>query len=178
MKSGLYFYSAGLTFNTDNIMNNPTINIIADWRYGVKPENSRNYEDIPQNEVCYNNWWYLHGELERIVHFDKGDITNADELGLTTKIIPWTHISGNQVLEIAKDIKEYTQSNLEGIYPVTVEGINQPCVGYFWTADHKTVYYKDKAYQYYTQRGLVCLVSDKDGCEYAERLMKEKPRIY
>ena len=53
-----------------------TLKLIADWRSGYKPENSRSFEEIPPDEREYAGFWYLHGDLEDLVGYDKATVTN------------------------------------------------------------------------------------------------------
>jgi hypothetical protein len=127
------------------------LKLIADWRYGNKPSNTRDYEDLDPNEREYASFWYLHGKLEELVGYDKATVTNLKEGGF------------------GKDSKEYGYMMcLDGIVPVEIEGIHDPCVGYFWITKYTDIW---------VQRGLVCLKSDFEGCEYAERKYKEKPNF-
>lgn len=127
------------------------LRLIADWRYGNKPSNTRDYEDIDPNEREYANFWYLHGKLEELVGYDKAAVTNLREGGF------------------GKDSKEYGYMMcFDGIVPVEIEGIPDPCVGYFWITKYTDTW---------VQRGLVCLKSDLEGCEYAEHKYKEKPNF-
>lgn len=124
------------------------LKLIADWRYGNKPKDTRDYEDIDPNEREYASFWYLHGKLEELVGYDKATVTNLREG------------------EFGKDSKEYGYMMcLDGIVPVEIEGIPDPCVGYFWITEYTDIW---------VQRGLVCLKSDLEGCEYAESKYKEK----
>ena len=128
-----------------------TLKLIADWRYGNKPKDTRNYEDIDPNEREYAGFWYLHGKLQDLVGYDKATVTNLKEGGF------------------GKISEEYGYMMcFDGIVPVEIEGIPEPCVGYFWTTKYTDIW---------VQRGLVCLKSDLEGCEYAERKYKEKPNF-
>lgn len=127
------------------------LRLIADWRYGNKPSNTRTFEDIPLEEREYASFWYLHGKLEELVGYDKATVTNLKEGGF------------------GKISEEYGYMMcLDGIVPVEIEGIPDPCVGYFWITEYTDIW---------VQRGLVCLKSDLEGCEYAERKYKEKPNF-
>lgn len=126
------------------------LKLIADWRYGNKPQGTRNYEDIDPTEREYASWWYLHGKLQDLVGYDKATVTNLKE--------------GN----FGKLSKEYGYMMcVDGIIPVEIEGVSEPCVGYFWTVKRTD--------DWWDQRGLVCFKSDTEGCEYAEKKYNEKP---
>ena len=79
------------------------------------------YKDTPKSHRIYSSWWYLHGNLESEVGYDKGVILEGPGISKTF---------------IDKDInEEYTRWYLpDGIYEVEVLGINKPCIGYFWTS--------------------------------------------
>lgn len=150
------------------------LKIIADWRFGNQLDNTRNYEDIPVNERDNNSWWYLHGQLESLVHYDKGTVTNCQSGGFGKETINYSWISGDKVKEIHEDSLLINKMCFDGIVDVEIEGIDKECIGYFWTNDYKTVYYNDVAYEIWDQRGLVCLKTDFDGCEYAYTKYLEK----
>lgn len=150
--------------------------MIADWRYAEKPEGTRDWEDIPVEERDWNPWWYLDGELESIVHYDKATVTNCLSGGFAKETINWGSIVGNEVEELV-DWKPKHMMCFDGIVDVEIEGISEPCKGYFWTTNYKTVYWEGKPYQVWDQRGLVCLASDKDSCERALKKMRKKSSI-
>ena len=85
-----------------------------------------------------NSWWYLHGELEDLCHYDKAVVLNLSEFpeyqGDTLK---WTSIIGN-IAEMNK-FEKNKQMKINDIIPVQVIGIDKPCIGYFWTTDERTV---------------------------------------
>ena len=119
------------------------LKLVADWKYGTKPEGTRDLEDIPPEEKEYSSFWYLHGELENLVEYDKAMVSNLTEGGCGK----------------ASTVFGYTMS-VEGIIPVEIEGISEPCIGYFWTVQTDN--------SSWIQRGLVCLKSDVGSCKYAE----------
>lgn len=127
------------------------LKLIADWGHGRKPENTRTYDDIPPEEREYAGLWYLHGELENLVGYDKAIVTNLKEGGFSKTSSEF----GNTMC-------------VDEIIPVEIEGISQPCIGYFWTTDNTG--------DSWIQRGLVCLKSDTEGCKYAESKYNEKAR--
>lgn len=149
------------------------LRMIADWRYGNKPEGTRDYEDIPMEERDWNSWWYLHGRLEGIVHYDKATVTNCFSGGFAKETINWGSISGDKVEKLV-NWRPALMICLDEIVDVEIEGISEPCKGYFWTNNYRTVYWENKPYKIWHQRGLVCLADDKKSCEYALKKMKEK----
>ena len=131
-------------------MTNKTMNIIPINCGG--DEFNKKYDQYKGNtDNC--GFWYLHGELENKCGYDKAIITNCKELGLYRDTI------------IDKD-KVEQKMYANGAYECKVEGIDEPCVGYFYTTNEH-----DKTW---IQRGLVCLKSDKDACQYAQKAMKER----
>ena len=128
------------------------LKLIADWRYGNKPKDTRDYEDIDPNEREYAGFWYLHGKLQELIGYDKATVTNLREG------------------EFGNDSKEYGYMMcVDGIIPVEIEGILEPCLGYFWTIKLTE--------DYWIQRGLVCFESDLEGCKYAESEYNKKSNM-
>lgn len=147
--------------------------MIADWRYNKKPEGTREYEDIPVEELDWNNYWYLHGELESFVQYDKAYVTNCLSGGFSKETINYSCIIDDEVQSLAENMPKHAMC-FDGIADVKIEGIDKPCIGYFWTDNYRTVAYQGESYQTWRQRGLVCFIDDKEGCEYAKKKMKEK----
>lgn len=158
--------------------NNPkkVLKLIADWRYGKKPEGTKNWEDIPNEEKDWNSWWYLHGKLEDYVGYDKATATNCKSGGFAKETINWGEIVGDRVTSICDELPTHKMC-IDGIVDVEIEGINKPCVGYFWTACHKTIYWEEKAYEFWEQRGLVCFKSDTESCEYAKKMYEKQSQF-
>ncbi len=150
-----------------------TLKLIADWRYGNKPSNTRSYDDIPPEERDNNSWWYLHGKLTDIVGYDKATTTNCKSGGFSKDTINWSEIEGNIVTSLSSDVPT-SQICIDGIVDVEIEGISEPCIGYFWTVNKRLIYWNDKSYNYWEQRGMVCTKSDYESCKYAESKYKEK----
>lgn len=146
------------SYKTKQLMS--ILKIIADSKWYC-PDNPESYMDdttrkyYSEHQYIVSNWWYLHGELESIVGYDKGVFCNLEEFPLFIKNC---YFNGN---------KEYFDVVcLEtGIYDVEIIGIKEPCVGYFWISYHGDIP---------ECRGLVCLKSDTKGCEYARRKYKER----
>ena len=124
--------------------------------------------DVPEDEMCHNSWWYLHGELQDIVGFDKAITTNCKTAGYSKETINWTSIEGSEVKSVRKNKPLiHPVMHINAIIPVEVEGIYKPCIGYFWTGGERLVSWKGKQYLVWQQRGLVCLKDDEKACEYA-----------
>ena len=50
------------------------LKLIAEWKFGGKPEGTREYNDIRPEERDNNSWWYLHGKLQSFVGYDKATV--------------------------------------------------------------------------------------------------------
>lgn len=124
-------------------------------------------EDIPPEERDWNSWWYLHGKLTDLTGYDKAVVINCKSAGYSRETIHWSRISGNEVIEI--DSNPSYEIYINGIIPVKIEGIQEECIGYFWTTKHRRVYWQGKGYDCWMQRGLVCLKSDTKGCKEAKK---------
>ncbi|WQJ53504.1 MAG: hypothetical protein [Wendovervirus sonii] len=101
------------------------------------------------------NTVYLHGQLEAQVGYDCCSVS---------KINP-------KYLKILKDAKGITNSflNLNGIFEVSVKGVDKPCIGYFWVADTSKYFVN--------QRGIIVFKDDKEANEYALKKYDEKSII-
>lgn len=102
-----------------------------------------------------SSWWYLHGELEDEVGFDKGAFLNLEEDMVEIKNC---YFNGNDKYFDVVCLKE-------GVYDVEVIGFDKPCVGYFWITNISNIP---------ECRGLVCFKDDKEAVEYAEKKYSEK----
>ena len=137
--------------------------------------NSEN--EVPEEEMCHNSWWYLHGELQSEVGYDKAITTNCNSAGYSKETIDWSNISDNVVTEVFKDMTRPVMC-VNGEIPVEVEGFNRPCIGFFWTEERPDIIWKSKKYPFWRQRGLVCFADDEEACAYARDLMIRKPLFY
>ena len=110
---------------------------------------------IPENTII-SNWWYLHGDLQTFIGYDKGIITNYDELPTSTKLC---YFNGNE--------KYFNVMTIEdGVYNVKIKGINKSCIGFFWTTEDAIP----------RSRGLVCYKDDSIAMKYARSKYIEKSR--
>lgn len=138
-----------------------TLKLVAyDFR-GKYHNTDKSYEELATlktREMHLSNWWYLHGKLEEIVGYDKAMMLNVDEL--PHKTVPSIVYDECVILE-------------DGIYPVEIIGIDEPCVGYFWTVIEKDYLYPNKNSSV-QQRGLVCLKSDIEACKFARMEYTER----
>lgn len=149
------------------------LKMIADWRYIDKVSNPKTRKDIPLEERDNNSWWYLHGELENYVGFDKATVTNCKSGGFARKTINATIIAGDIVERVVNE-EPYYEMYFNGVVDVEIEGIERPCKGFFYTANERQCTYKGVAYPVWRQRGLVCFADDKEACEYAMNCFKTK----
>ena len=155
-------------------MEQRTLKMVAWTCGGDNAFGTMKYEDIDPNEMDNDSWWYLHGELEDRAGYDKATCTNCREIGLSFPTINWTGITGSEVTSVGNDRLEINVMHFTGIINVEIDGLDEPCVGFFWTTDERIVQYKDKLYPLWKQRGLVCLKSDKEAVEYAKEKWVEK----
>ena len=137
---------------------------------------NKTYADIPEFERDHNPWWYLHGDLENYVGYDKAVTTNCYSGGFSKNTINWSDMEGNKVISVF-DNTTIPVIHINGIVQVRIEGICPPCIGYFWTIDEHEIYWNDIAYPYWKQRGLVCFEHDLESREFAFEKMKNKSII-
>lgn len=158
--------------------NKKPLKIIATgWQTEDKPKTMLDWRDIPKEERDWSPYWYLHGELESLVGYDRAIAVNCKSNGYSKQTINWSEIVDNEVTEVFDEDPHYVMY-INGIVPVEVDGLDRPCLGFFWVSEEEPIYWMGKKYTYWKQRGLVCLESDKEGCEYAKKLMEEKPLVF
>ena len=134
-----------------------------------------------------SNGFYLHGKLESKIGYDLVSIINAKECPEIIKYIPEIDI-----LDIYSDwasgiannqIKLVPKFYYNGILDCNVIGIDESCIGYFWTVDEKellvSAFYSKETFKglYWCQRGLICLKSDIEACKDAEEKYNTK-KVY
>ena len=88
--------------------------------------------------IMMYEFFYLHGELEQDLGYDKCEIMNLGDLDV--QYHPLTD-SDTTIITIP-----------DGIYDVKVVDIDKPCIGYFWNINNQ-------------QRGLICYKTDFEACE-------------
>lgn len=106
-------------------------------------------------DTIISGWWYLHGELEDKVGYDKGAFLNLEEDMVE---IENCYFKGNDKYFNVVLLKD-------GIYDVEVIGFDRPCVGYFWI---------DRKYNTPECRGLICFKDDTSAVMYARQKYTEK----
>lgn len=144
----------------------------------VESKYKGDYKSVPKDERGYNSWWYLHGELEYLVGYDKAYPINCKSSGNAKETINWSEISHSKVKQLRDDGNlTRWEIHINGIIPVQVKGVDKPCVGYFWTTNEHDIEWEGKKYPYWEQRGLVCLESDSEGREDALKKFQEKTTI-
>lgn len=150
------------------------LEVVVDNASWVDAKYTMDYDSIPRDELGHGAW-YLHGELESLVGYDIAYATNCKTAGYSRQTINYSCISGSKVCELREDgnLMRY-EMHLDGIVPVKVKGVEERCVGYFWTVELTDAQYEGVSYTIYEQRGLVCLESDKEGREYALSAFKER----
>ena len=85
----------------------------------------------------------------------------------------WVSIDGSKITGLASE-KLLEGVHLNGIYPIKIEDIEEPCIGYFWTTKERFVTWEDVGYSIWKQRGLVVLESDTESNENARIAYEEK----
>ena len=129
-------------------------------------------------EEVSTSWYYLHGELEEKFGYDLFSSINAKELGLTTTY--YANVEGLDdrykptVYQPSDDTFTFECLCIDGEIPVKVIGTDKPCIGFFWTVDHKKVVVNGEAHDSCYSRGLVCFADDKKACKDARMKMKER----
>lgn len=132
------------------------------YYYGISEEETKEIQDQikerHEKNIIYSSFWYLHGELEELVGYDKATILNMEEIPHITKNC---YFNGDKEYFDVVCVKD-------GIYDVEILGIDKPCVAYFWITDMDYIP---------NQRGLVCFKDNKEACEYALKKYNEKSQL-
>lgn len=108
---------------------------------------------VPEEEKDNAGFWYFHGKLEEMFHYDKGLITNCKTLGISK---PYKEINGTT----------FPQMYLNDIVRCEIDGVEDKCTGFFWVID------RDNGN--WIQRGLVVLDNDKEAYNDAMTKYNEK----
>ena len=144
----------------------------------VDSKHKGDYKSVPKDDRGYNWWWYLHGELDCLVGYDKAYPINCKSSGNAKETINWSEISCSKVKQLRDDGNlTRWEIYINGIIPVQVKGVDKPCIGYFWTTNEHDIEWEGKKYPYWEQRGLVCLESDSEGRKYALEKLNEKTTV-
>ena len=94
------------------------------------------------------DFFYLHGELEQDLGYDKCEIMNLGDLNV--QYHKYENLEDTSAITIP-----------DGIYDVKVVGIDKPCVGYFWSTNKQ-------------QHGLICYKTDFESCKHAINSFNER----
>lgn len=135
--------------------------------FGMSIEESKALDEKLDREIkegrYFWNSFYLHGELEYIVGYDLCVVVNESDLDLEE--YPVYHTSTRLVKHcLLKD---------EGKFEVEVKGINEKCVGYLWKEVSEDES-RSGIYRYASQRGYICLESDKEAVKQAHQVYLER----
>lgn len=106
-----------------------------------------------------NSWWYLHGELEYKVRYDKAVIINATAAKDTIETLRWFEIRGDKCISY-KDTP-LREVHINGIRKCNVIGVCGDCLGFFWTTRERNIKYDKGTFKTWEQRGLVLQRNDK-----------------
>ena len=98
------------------------------------------------------NFWYLHGVLQDMFHYDKAFM-----------YVDWETFKSGIVEE--RDVHSYLAT---GIYDVEVEGYDKPCKAFMWQSEEGGMT---------LLRGLVVDPTVDEDLKYAQKKYEEKPLI-
>lgn len=123
---------------------------------------------IPREERDNNSWWYLHGELETLVDYDKGVFINCKSSGHSKETIDYSTIIGERVTEVRdKNNPLIHKIYVNGEIPVKVIGSDRPAIFVGYTIDEYPVIYNNKEYPFWRQCGFVVFADDTEALKYA-----------
>lgn len=127
-----------------------------------------------REETDNNSWWYLHGQLEHEVGFDKGKFINCKSMNLSRETIDWKTIKGDTVTEVRENFTRY-ELYADGEFEVEVLGFpDRPAIFVAWVVEYGPVYYNNTPYPHWQQRGLVVFKDDKKALEYARESRRKR----
>ena len=119
------------------------------------------YEDkikqVDKEELDNAYFWYLHGSLVDIFHFDKAVMTNCKSMGISKT---YTNDNGETINKLCYN----------GGIECEVEGCDKPCIAFLYTRNNING-------MPWMQRGLVCIKDDIDACRYANEKMIKKSKL-
>ena len=119
------------------------------------PEYENKIEEVNKDELDNAGFWYLHGSLVDLFHFDKAIMTNCKSLGISK---PFVYDNEKEPIN-----KLYYNGEIN----CKVEGCDKPCIAFLYTRN-------ETSDTEWLQRGLVCMKEDIDACNYARKKMIEK----
>lgn len=129
---------------------------IAEYRVGFDISNGF-YGNPPEELIPKKNSfqsWYFHGKIEQIFNSDFGYIYDFEGVRHET-----------QDIILPNNYQSSTVYIYPGIYPVTVYGLDKPCVGFFWSCK-------------YSSHGYIVLEEDYDAIKDAQQLYITESEIY
>ena len=132
-------------------------------------------ERYKNGDTDRNGWWYLDGELERMCGYDKATVYNLSERpDLRKETLDWERIEGDKATKMRSYTKHF-EIHVNGEIEVEVDGVEEECVGIFWTT-RETLVKTDRGIKFpvWDQRGLVCLKSDTESIERARRKRSQR----
>lgn len=157
-----------------NTKKKQVLKMIADGLFSSHESLMKRYSEIPDDERDNNSWWYLHGQLEQDVNFDKATTVNCKSAGYSKETVNWREILGINVTVVDPRKENIYKMHVNGEVPVEIEGMSKPCIGFFWTTEREDIVWDGKKYPHWEQRGLVCYADDTEGCDYAREKMDER----
>ena len=132
-------------------------------------------EKVKGGDTDRNGWWYLDGRLEKECGYDKGTVYNLSEHpSLRKETLDWESIEGDCVTKMRSYNRHY-EMYANGEVEVEVDGIEEECIGIFWTTRERLVK-TDKGIKFkvWDQRGLVCMKTDTEAIERARKKRMER----
>lgn len=127
---------------------------------------ARTIKDM-QPKFYYPSALYLHCDAERVWGYDIAFITNWRNLDcFKDQICSYSHCWGEEAKSDTKNVNP--RPFINGVYNVQVIGDPIPCVGFFWTTEHRKfpVIYEDtvekEVVEDWRQIALICHVDDVD----------------
>lgn len=123
---------------------------------------------VPSYEYDHNNWWYLHGELEDFVGFDKGHFINCYSAGLSKNTINWSGLRGQEVTDVRGN--EITPKMYAvGEFDVKIVGSQEKAIFVAWVEDEREIVWKGRKFPDWRQCGYVVFASDLKALEEARK---------
>jgi hypothetical protein len=156
----------------NKVMENITIEVVCDNPFTEEYREMIDslYEDKKRDNFRDVGGWYLDGKLDTDCGYDIAKIKNYKDIP-TKETYDWESIS-KDFAKLRSD-KIIKRNYLQGIYPVKVEGIDYPCVGYFGICNKQFIDSKLGEFLRWDQRGLVVAKDDLEANKYALEAFNE-----
>lgn len=142
---------------------------IPDDGYGlmlIRESERASYSDI-------NVAGTLSDKVRRMFNTEYGVIANSVNLGFYKETIAWKAMTNNKVTEVFEK-KPIKKMYLNGMMPVDILGLNDKCVGYFWTVKETTITYEGRQYPDWWQFAFICKADDAKTCSILRRAYEER----